>query len=167
MVFVNETNYKLVMTAKKVTACQLTPREELGFTTPKNLTYEEGKSVEVPLDVLAELRAELQNPAAYLLITPTENKKIRGGMGCLTVYRIRFRFESDTSEIGVNFCFGCNDIAISRGEKFIHEVYAMRGDAKFLDISLRLFPDDEGLKRGLASRQNRPPAAKPAPAPNP
>lgn len=152
-VFVNDSNYKLLMTAENVTACLLNT-EQKGFNYVRNPKYTEGAAVDVPADVLAELRLELKNPAAYSLITLDERRKGGfGASGCDPLYAVRFHFRSREKEIGVNFCFGCGHIALSRGEKIFHEFEGLRKDAKFLDLSARLFPESADLKTVIERRK--------------
>ena len=147
-VFVNETNYKFVMNAKTASACLLEPaRKRIAFDTSP-MTYKEGEPVEISPELLAELKAELKNPTAYSVVTVAEKRKSGyGGSGCLPLYAVRLHFKSDGAELGVNFCFGCGDIALSRGEKIFHGAGVLRRDARFLDLCLKSFPDDEGLRK--------------------
>jgi hypothetical protein len=163
-VFVNDANYNLVMTAESVTVCLLST-EQKGFNYVKNPKYVEGEAVDVPPDVLVDLRLELKNPAAYSLATLIERRR-KGGIGafgCDPLYAVRFHFKTGSKELGVNFCFGCGDIALSRGDKIFHEFDGLRGDAKFLELSARLFPESADLKRVMDRRKADSANIEPAP----
>jgi hypothetical protein len=134
IVFLTESNFKLIMKAEKVTVCRLTPREKAGFVIPERRTYDEGAHTEVAAEVLAELRSILADPQTYHLI----KEKPTSFTGCVPLYGLRIRFANDKTNVDVDLCLKCGDLAVTRKGKILRET-PLKDKSKLIEISGRLF----------------------------
>jgi hypothetical protein len=141
-VFGGAENLAIVKNAREVTACIITPKkdpdgpgvEAADFEDPGN--FREGPRVVVPVHRIAQLRAVLLDPAQ----ADVESRK-----SCIPVPHVRFIFTDSSGSVGVDLCFLCDILYVSRGGKMVGGENFDPAHAKLLALCRALFPGDKDL----------------------
>jgi hypothetical protein len=150
--FVTPENVKLVREADRVDVCILrhiepTTRAD-GSIDWNSERYEETAFTPVPAATAKTFRDLVLNEKTY-------DWKAGSG-GHRPQFYLRLRFHHGADIIAVDFCFMCHVLSVTRnGAELGHANFGRNGDL-FLQAFLKVFPDDEPLKR-VAKEAGLPP----------
>jgi hypothetical protein len=150
--FVTPENLQIVRRADKMEVCILRHIEPTaqpdGSVDRSTERYEETEFVPVPPDTAKALRE-------LLLSGQTYDWKAGSG-GKRPQFYLRLRFHQSDEVIAVDFCFMCHVLSVTKkGAELGHANFSHNSDL-FLQAFLKVFPNDEPLKR-VAKEAGLPP----------